>query len=995
MRQSFIRSCFLAGAAGGALALSLAGPAAAQTADQPAADQSVGATPGSAPEEAVEAAPAEEIVVTGTRIARPELTSSTPVAVLGDEQIALEGATNVQDVLQELPQVGIGFSRTNTNFSTTGNGVASVNLRNLGSSRTLVLVNGRRFVAGLAGTSVVDLNNIPTDLIDRVEVVTGGASAVYGSEAISGVVNFILKNEFEGFQARGQAGLTEDGDNPRYSASLTGGLSFGGDRGNIVGYLGWEQDKGLRSRNRAISAEDCFLLTCGPEAYSTFAPQGRFELLDAAGLPVEVIPTAAGAPTSLFSFDPGSNAFTPGFPTGFGFNRNAERLISVPVERYLGMVIGNYEITDNLEAFVEGTYAKTKSASNIEPFALEAADVYTDPATQGAGIPITNPFIPANIQALIAANPNITTLDFRRRQNEVFSRSNRNDRDTWRVATGLRGEVSEWRYELAYVFGRLEDNTRTEDLDIGRYRLALDAVRLPNGQIVCRNEAARAAGCAPINLFGAGTASPQASAYVQAQIPRENNVTNTQHVVTANVSGDLFELPAGALGVAVGGEYRKEKSVDDWDPLTNAGLNAGNQTPDTRGSFDVWEGYAEVNVPILADRPFFDYLGLTGAARYSRYSTVGDVFSWNAGAEWSPVNGVRFRGVYAEANRAPNVGELFTGPSETFPTVTDPCEGVTATSTGQFAAACRTIPGVARAIAQNGVFEYTQADIQGINGFDSGNPDLDEETAKTLTLGAVVTPSLLPGFSATVDYFDITVDNAIGSVPREASIQGCLGSGIAEFCNNVIRNANTGLIETVNAPLQNVASYETSGVDVNLRYGRALGLMTDDRLDVNLLYTYLIKLNQTPFPGEAELEERGQLGGGERLGAGFRHKGSARLGYTVGGFTASWQANYLGRIRAERDFDAAAFGDTTDPDEIAQLNDINEVGDRFYHDVQLRYAVGEDRKFEFYGGVNNVFDKKPPFIPAPFTSSVTGTETAADVYDPFGRSFYIGAQMRF
>ncbi len=993
-------------------ALAITAPALAQT-QEPSPGTAPTTSSEAAAATAAEQAPAtgartqagaegETIVVTGSRIARPELTSSTPVAVVGAAQIAEEGATNIQDVLQEMPQVGVGLSRTNTNFATTGNGVASVNLRNLGSSRTLVLVNGRRFIAGLAGTSIVDLNNIPTDLVERVEVVTGGASAVYGSEAIAGVVNFIMKNEFEGFSARAQAGITGKGDNPRYNISLTGGTKWGADdRGNFMLNFTWDKDEGLASRNRKISSQDCFYFVCGPASYSSYAPQGRFELLDPTGNSLDI--TEPGVVEGgLFTFDRNNNnAFTPGFPTGFGYNRNADRLIATPVTRYLVSAIANYDVTDNIEAFVEGTYSKTQSSSRIEPFAADYTDIYTDPTTQGLGIPITNPFIPANVQALITAlntdadpTNDVGALGFRRRQNDVFDRSNTNDRDTFRVAAGFRGSLAnDWKYEAAYVFGRLNDDTRTEDLDIRRYREALDAIRLPDGTIVCRSPEARAGGCAPINIFGAGSVSPEAAAYVRAPVAREDKVENTQHVFSASLSGDLFELPAGGLGFAIGGEYRKEKSVDNWDILTNTGGNAGNLTPDTRGSFDVWEGYAEVNVPLLADRPFFNYLGLTGAARYSDYSTVGGVFSWNAGAEWAPIEDIRFRGVYAVANRAPNIGELFTAASETFPSVTDPCENVTATSTGEFDATCRAIPGVAATIAANGAFTYTLADIQTINGFNSGNPNLKEETAKTLTLGAVLTPRALPGFSLTTDYFNIKVDHAISTVPRDASISGCLRTGLEAFCSNVIRNPNTGRIITVNAPLQNIASFETSGVDVNLRYGRALNLLPDDRLDFNLLYTYLIKQNQTPLIGEPQLKERGQLGGGERLGPGFKHKGNARLTYTVGGFTASWQTTYLGSIKAERNFNAADI--TDDPTEQAQLNDINNVGARFYHDAQLRYAVGENRRFEFYVGVDNVLDKKPPFIPAPFIPNITGTETAADVYDPFGRRFYAGAQIRF
>lgn len=931
------------------LAFGLAGAAHAQDADAPGAD--------------------EEIVVTGSRIARADLDSNVPVAIVGEEAIQESGAANIQDVLSEMPQVGIGATRTNTNFLTSGNGVASVNLRNLGSNRTLVLVNGRRFVAGLAGTSTVDINNIPTDFIERVEIVTGGASAVYGSEAIAGVVNFILKKKFDGFQARAQYGITEMGDNPRYLASLTAGTEWGADdRGSLIANFSYDKDDGLFSRDRAISREDCFLDVCGPASYSSVPAQGLF---DAGG--------------TRFTFDR-NNRLVMGFPVGYGYNRNGDRRIATPVERYLGSAIANYEIGADHTLFTEVTYSKVKSAAAIEPLALVQEDIGT------AGIPITSPFIPQPIRDLIAqrnadADPtnDISAIGFRRRQNDIFSRSNINDRDTWRVATGVKGEIADWKYEAAYVFGQLKDHTETQDIDGVKYRAALDAIVDPaTGQIVCRSAEARAAGCVPLNLFGYDSASPAAAAYVRAVLPRTNDITNTQHVFSASISGAPLSLPAGDLGVALGGEYRREKSVDDWDQLTNTGGNSGNMTPDTIGSYDVAEAYVETSLPILADLPFVRALTANGAVRYSDYSTVGGVLSWNAGLEYEPVSGLRFRAVYSHANRAPNIGELFSAPAETFPTgITDPCNGTTATSSGTYAAACRAIPQVAAAIAARGAFTVTQADLQDINGFNGGNRDLKEETAKTLTVGAVWTPRAVPGLSFSADYFDIKVDDAINSVPRQVSIEQCLLTGSAEFCDNVKRDATTGQLRTIDATLRNVANMRTSGIDFAARYSRPLDLLEGDRISLNLLYTYLMKLEQRSFLGAPLEDNRGALPGDGRLGAGFKHKATARLAYDAGPFAASWQVNYLGKI--------ADTPGLEDPD----LDDLNRVGDAFYHDVQLRYSGGDRKAYEFYVGVDNLFDRKPPFLPSGMASNVTGTETAADVYDPFGRRFYVGAQLKF
>jgi iron complex outermembrane recepter protein len=934
-----------------------------------------------------------EIVVTGSRIARPELTSNVPVAVIGSDDLLRDAATNVQDTLNELPQVGVGTSRTNTNFLTSGNGVATVNLRNLGDSRTLVLVNGRRYVAGLAGTSAVDLNNIPTDFIERVEIVTGGASAVYGSEAIAGVVNFILKDRFEGVQARFQAGITEEGDNPRYLAALTAGTSFGADdRGSAILHVSYDKDEGLLSRNRLISREDCYFDICGPGGYSSYSAQGRFELLDGSGGA-----QAGFLGGSLFSFDNSNNLIAGG---GLGFNRNGVRRISTPVERYLAAGLFNYEVTPNIRAFAEVTYARVNSAADIEALPLDAADIY-DGEAQGFGIPLTNPFIPADVLAGIAAynasiagdadpktNP-ITSLGFRRRQNEVFSRSNVNERDTWRVAAGLRGTVlNDWNWEASYVYGRLRDFTSSQDIDNNRYRNALDAVQLADGSIVCRSEAARAEGCVPINLFGFGTASPEASAYVRAVVPKSEDIVNEQQVVSASIANsNLFTLPAGGVGIAIGAEYRKESSIDDLDILTNTGGNSGNQIPDTVGSFDVWEVYAETNVPLLSDT-FVNYLGVTGAVRYSDYSQpqVGGVLSWNVGAELEPFDGLRFRGVYARANRAPNISEFASAPSETFAGVNDPCNGVTATRNQALDAACRTIPGIAAAIAANGTFAYTPADLQGINGFIGGNPNLSEESAETITLGAVFQPrNLLRGFSMTVDYFDIKVKDAIGTVGQDLAIEQCLATGDPVFCSSVFRNAGTGFVTRVDDQLVNVAQLQTRGVDVGLRYGTRLGLLGNDRIDLTGNYTYLIDFKSQANPIAPVRELAGSVGLSE-------HRATARATYQNSGMSFSWQVNYIGKAVGDIDFvgDETVYGDTL------TLDEMNRIPARFYHDAQVRWDIGEDRRFAFYVGVDNVFDTDPPFLPGtPFTASPTGTETAADVYDPFGRRFYAGVQVRF
>ncbi len=926
----------------------------------------------------------EAIVVTGSRIARPDLESVVPVAMIDNRSLERDAAINVQDVLQEMPQVGVGNSRTNSNFLTGANGVATINLRNLGASRTLVLVNGRRFIAGIGGTSAVDINNIPTDFIERIDITTGGASSIYGSDAVAGVVNFIMKDRFEGIRVRGQYNLTEKGDNPRYFGSITAGTSWGADdRGSIIANFSYDKDTGLMSNKRKLSSQDCYYDICGPDAYSVFTPQGNFTAMNSAGKAIDSI-----FDEGTFSFDRNNNVID-GF--GEGYNRNSVRRISVPVERYLASAILNYEVTDNIKAFTEVTYAKTKSNSALEASALQTDDIY---GTSTSGIPLTNAYIPQSVLDQIlahnAANPDnqITSLGFRRRQNEVFDRSNNASRDTWRVAAGLKGDISDkWQFEASYVYGSLRDYTASEDIDNNRYRNALDSIVDGSGNIVCRSEAARAEGCVPINIFGYGTASPEASAYVQAVVPKSTLIKQSQHVLSGIISGSPFAMPAGDVGVVLGAEYRKEKSTEDLDILTNTGGNSGNMIPDTIGKFSVWEVFGEVNVPLLRDTKFAENLSVGAAVRYSDYSqkSVGGVLSWSVNGDWTPVRGLSFRSTYSVANRAPNISEFASAPSETFASVNDPCAGITLTSTGAADAACRAIPAIAAAIADGGAFEYSLADQQGINGFVGGNPNLREETAKTLTVGAVIQPVQIPNFSVTVDYFNIKVDDAINTIARNESIKQCLLQGDATFCDNVYRDANTGRVTRVDAQLINVAKVKTSGIDVSVRYATPLGLLNDDRLELSGNYTYLIDYTVQDNPAAAARDYAGTVGQSE-------HRASARAAYLKGPFTFSWQVNYLSKAIGDLDFVGSqkVNGDTL------TLDEMNKVGDRWYHDIQARVDIGEDKNFGLYAGVDNLFNSKPPFLPGtPFTVGITGTETAADVYDPFGRRFYVGASLKF
>lgn len=920
---------------------------------------------------AAEAASEDTIVVTGSRIARPELEGSSPVQVLSESSILQQGSQNISDVLNEMPSIGTGIGRTNSNFLTNGNGVATVNLRNLGNNRTLVLVNGRRVAAGLGGTSAVDINNIPTDLLQRVEVLTGGSSAVYGSEAMAGVVNFILKDDFEGIRGRVQAGISDEGDNGRQMLGLTVGKNFADGRGNITIAGQYDRDEGLRSYKRSISANDV-------PFRSGFAPQGRFFVGN-----------------TSYTYDQAGN-LKEGFNSAVdGYNRNGDRYIAVPLERYLVNGLGHFDINDSLTFFAEGTFAKVKSRSRLEPYAFDNADAQLPDGTILPGIALDNPFVPQTIRdAAIAAGD--TTIGFTKRANGLFDRSNRADREFYRAVAGLRGTLFDgaWKWDAYYNRSQTVENTASETALRDRLYYALDAVGADAASAVCRDAAARAAGCRALNLFGAGTASPESIAYItnNGQLSTYKAKIN-QEVFAYNISGPLFSLPGGDVKVAGGVEHRTERSSEVYDAATQSGNTLSNALTNTKGKYRVFEAYGETVVPILSDVPFAEYLGLEAAVRYGDYyDTVGSVWSYKIGGDWAPTSDVRFRAVYSRATRAPNIGELYQGASQTFPSgLVDPCEGVTATSSRPQDAYCRTIPGIAQQIAANGTFVYDDnSDRQSIEGEDSGNLNLKEETAKTFTAGVVLTPSFVRGLSVTVDYFNIKVKDAIQLVPRQVTIDECVASaGTSPLCALIVREQvgtprprTPGTLYQINSFPVNAASIETAGIDVQARYKAGWG--EDSSLEVALLYTYLDKLTLQPLAGLPVEDNRGQLDGDGRLGAGFKHRANLSLTYANGPFSLNWRTNFQSKIK-----------DTLGPDVDSPLGDsTNSIKAYWYHDVQARFAIDKDR-LEVYAGVDNLFDKKPPVINQNGASNITGTETAADSYDPFGRNFYVGAVFRF
>ena len=961
-----------------------------------------------------------DLIVTGSRIASPTITSVSPVQVVSDVQIDQSGVSNVQDLLLENPVFGSpALARTNSAFLTSGTGAATVDLRNLGTDRTLVLINGRRVVAGLPGSATVDLNVIPAQFLQRVDILTGGASSLYGSDAVAGVVNLIYKDNFQGIEGNVQYNITERGDNRDYQANVLVGGNFGEDRGNIMAFIGYTNQGQLLSRQRANTRIDdtntAFGVTGDPAdyftptqpTYSGIAPQGTF--------------TAGGC---QFTFNPATNAVERGFsanggpitgaqatacgvPAGTalpsrGFNRQFYRTIAVPVERYLFASRMHYDVSDAIRFFGEGTYSNTSSSRNIEPFGFSSAgSTGAYPGTGGQApietrVPVAaapgtftivrNPFVPDAIYnaATDTNGDGLKDIGFSRRLLEFGNRRSSTSRDFYRFVVGLEGNFfdDKFKWDASYNFGRTTENqSGNGQINTVNFRNAFEAIPSANGPI-CADANARAQGCVPVNIFGFGTVSQAALNYLTAEQTFQTRIT--QQVVQGNISGSLFDLPAGPLGIAIGAEYRKESSSENNDSLTNQGLNGGNALPDTAGSFDVKEAYGEVNVPILADTPFFHQLNLRASGRVSDYSTVGTVYSYSVGGDWSPIEDIRFSGTYSRAVRAPNVGELFTGPSQTFPSVTDPCIGVTATGGGTRGDQCRAAPGVLANIAANGAFTVTLLDRQGVSGFNSGNPNLREETSDSYTGSVTINPrsiDLLRNTVLRVDYFNIKIDDAVSAPPRAFILDQCYNQGVSLYCGFIQRRAtatavnSAGTLEFVNAASVNAGRLATSGLDVTLTQR-----IPADRLggafNARVAYTHVFNGYVIPLPGAPRDNFAGEIGAA-------RDRFTANLGFTSDLVNINFTGTYIGKSY-EDDLTLASLD--LEPDAIT-------IPSRFYLDSQISFKAAAE--FEFYLGADNLLDTKAPNILSLSPFNTTGTDTNAGTYDVFGRRFYAGARFRF
>ena len=924
----------------------------------------------------------EEVIVTGSRIMRTDLTSVSPLQIVNAEEFIMSGSINIEQKLAELPMTLPSFGPSSNN---PGNGTALVNLRGLGTSRTLVLVNGRRYMPS-SQTGVVDLNTIPATLIKQVDVITGGASAVYGSDALAGVVNIQLVDDFQGVQINSTYDVTSEGDAEKRNFDITIGGNFDDGRGNATVYLGYVKREPLFADARSFSV---FALGDSnpvgtPGQSSSTGVGGPLVASGSSGVPGTRVfsgPTLPdGSTLGIFNADGSGRAWQ---EPGDRFNYAPDNYIQLPQERYMLSGFTHYDIADTTRAFAEFTFVHNKVPQELAPTPAFLGTLEVNP---------DSPFFGPDVQAALDGIRSDTNGDgvidgddnaflpfIGRRMVENGSRQSRDTRQGYRLLLGLEGDINDnWSYNVYASRAYLENsNFLNNDVSDSRFR---QAVLVTDDGSACQRTDG---GCAPLNIFGAGNISDAAIGFVN--IGATNVTKIEQSVYNGSITGDLpFAIgDASEIGVAFGFERRQDESVFRPDTFLSSGdvlgFNAGKTTV---GKYDVDEFFVEINIPLLEDVPFAQSLTLWGAARVSDYSNVGNVSTSAFAVNWAPNDMVTFRVGVQDATRAPNVSELFLGQANGFPGAVDPCSVDGAAGTAPNAAL--TTLCVAHGVAPDQVGVFTQANTQ-IEGLFGGNPDLTEETSDTFTLGMIIQP--ISGLDITVDYFEIEVEDVID----------VLGGGLnntLDICYNQLQNASDafcqaisrrpdGNVDVVSILNENIGRRELSGIDLNVNYVRGFDFGffgAGSSLSIAMRSTFLDKFEETPVVGLTTVNKcEGTFGdtcGRPRPEELY----NTRFTWSNGPLGVSVLWRYMSEVDDDRIKNEGLVPSTMS---VPNLDAVN------YVDLAITYQYNDDLRINF--GIKNMFDEQPTFIGDIQQQANTYPET----YDILGTRYWISASYHF
>jgi iron complex outermembrane receptor protein len=980
------------------------------------------------------AEPVEEVVITGSRIARPELDRLQPTTVVGADSFDERGYTDVGQALGELPAFGVQPSSAANTQNAFGIAQSFVDLYSLGSQRTLTLVDGRRFVssntASFSGAPTspgqqVDLNVIPTKLIDRVETVSVGGAPIYGSDAIAGTVNIILKKDFQGLDVDAQTGVSDRKDAWNYRVRGLAGTNFAAGRGNITGVVELNKADGLTGNaRRDFASNTAFVAPPTPGQFSSvLVADESVGSVSTSGIPLldDGLISPGSNPASigitnpagrLVAFGPGSSAlapYSPGTPTGnpiFWTGGDGIRLsqfsnLLSPLERINADTLGNFRVTDHVKVFMEGWFSETHAQNLIAQPAYNT-NLFGSAGTLNGSfkVNVNNPFLSAADRATIqndlnaygAATAPGNFLDPAWDPNHFYvSRANTDlengsataNQVVTRGVVGANGDFSlgerNYNWEVAANYGYSRNIASLPAYVFQNLQNALNATTDSSGNIVCAGNpvaAAVATGsstCAPLNIFGLGSPSTAARAYITHNAMAES--LDTQRDVTANLSGDLFKLPAGELKAAIGYENRREAAKFDPDSFFTGGFGQLSASA-VEGSYRTNEVYAESLVPIISpamDFPALYHVELEGAIRRVDNSIAGSATTWTGGLRWSPVEDIQFRGNKTRSIRAPAVTELFLPTSTAFEFANDPCDKnfvAQGTSPATRAANCA----AAGINTQTFTSNVVNATAQGVT---SGNSQLQSETADSKTFGVVLRPRWVPRLSLSVDYVEIDVTNAIEQLNLQEILDACYdapdypkNASCTQFSRNAqgqVTSFHDGFVNAGFLQFQGI----TAGLDYTLELPRALG-------KVEWRANYLDTRKLTQKVGSASpVNQAGALGA---LIAAPKSKGTIDIDYRAGFFSWYWQAQYTSGMNFNND-------DTVDSRNIERVNPWWLMNSTLTFDVA--------KKLTLRLIVDNVFDKQPPF-PALAAGTGGNFASATSLYFPgiIGRTYLLSADYR-
>lgn len=928
----------------------------------------------------------EEVVVTGSRLLRTrDFQAVSPVQTIDLEQIQASGNITLEDTLNKFPQ--LKPDNTGTTNQSGGTGVLSANLRGLGAVRTLVLVDGRRFVPADV-TGLVDLATIPDVLVERVEILTGGASAVYGSDAIAGAVNFILKDDFEGAQLTAQYGETSRGDGGNYKIDAVFGTNTEDGRGNVTLHGSYTKRDPVFFTDRAFSSQPLLSDANGvlqPFGVGTI-PGGLIgisaaDLSRIQGVDLTNANGACPGPIQGVRFGDGS-APAPFCRPIDQFNYAKGNYLLRPLERWQITATGKYDITEKVAAYAQLFYTKKENAFQQAPEALNPSSPGQESGTLLIPNANTNPLFTQSLRDFFAANAGFfdadgdglyTVRNVSWQIAEFGPRNTTTIQDSYNLTAGLRGDLSigdsPWRWDTFYQFARADVIVnQIGRLSRTRLQLGLDAV-VDGSTVRCRINLLN---CVPVSIFGTDALTPQMVNFLRVGTGRQDKLE--RQVAGGSIAGDLFSLPAGPVSTAFGVEWRKEyfSTVPDVTALSG---DLGTPTIPiiNSGDFDISEIFAEVRVPILKDLPAIHSLALEGAARRADYSTIGEVTTWKTGLDWALTAWVRVRAGLSSAIRAPNLNELLSGPTAGFVGGRDPCVATNnPTEAQKDLCVAQGVPAALRNTLQVGA-------SQGFTVTSGGNADLSEEESDTLTVGMVLQPPFAPRLSIAVDYFDITVDDAIAQVSGQQLINSCFqtldASGTA--CSAISR-LTSGNIDTVRAPLLNVATRAVKGVDLQASYGLDMPTFMSlpgqaATLNLSMSATWQSEDSTLLLAGQPEIDCAGFYGGtcsGDSIRITPDFRALLRAVWSSGPLTVTTEVSHIGDLKLLPG---------------APQNQNNTLSARYYTDLTGTYRIGDDSRITV--GITNLFDKQPPILGYP-DGGDAGTNV--QLFDVLGRQYFVG-----